>query len=107
MIKYVKMIAGMSMLCLSMLHNDFVSDQIKQHTKESKKHTYTLFLVPRVSTLVSQILEEEGVLGDVTISTYNLQFIPIAEDVISLESDNAFKDLWVVSLQDISIQFFC
>jgi vacuolar protein sorting-associated protein 33A len=55
-----------------------------------------LFLVPRVSTLVSQILEEEGVLGDITISTYNLQFIPIAEDVISLENDSAFKDIWVV-----------
>jgi len=75
-----------------------LSDQIKRHAKESKKHTYTLFLVPRVSTLVSQILEEEGVLGDIAISTYNLQFIPLAEDVISLENDSAFKDIWVVSL---------
>lgn len=72
-----------------------IADQIKRHAKESKKHTYTLFLVPRASTLVSQILEEEGVLGDVTISTYNLQFIPIAEDVISLENDTAFRDIWV------------
>ncbi|RDB28384.1 Vacuolar protein sorting-associated protein 33A [Hypsizygus marmoreus] len=72
-----------------------IADHIKRHAKESRKHTYTLLLVPRVSTLVSQILEEEGVLGDVTISAYNLQFIPLAEDVISLEYDNAFKDLWV------------
>ncbi|KAH9929757.1 Sec1-like protein [Fomitopsis serialis] len=57
--------------------------------------TYTLLLVPRTSTLVTRILEEEGVLGDITISFYNLQFIPIAEDVISLENDNAFKELWV------------
>jgi vacuolar protein sorting-associated protein 33A len=42
-------------------------------------------------------LEEEGVLGDVTISSYNLQFIPIAEDVISLEHENAMRELWVVS----------
>jgi hypothetical protein len=41
-------------------------------------------------------LEEEGVLGDVTISPYNLQFIPLAEDVISLENDTAFKEIWVV-----------
>jgi vacuolar protein sorting-associated protein 33A len=81
-----------------------VSDQIKRHAKESKKHTYTLFLVPRVSALVSQILEEEGVLGDVTISTYNLQFIPIAEDVISLENDSAYKDIWVVSLQNVLLK---
>ncbi|KAJ6601336.1 Sec1-like protein [Mycena vulgaris] len=79
MIKYVKIIA----------------DQIKRHGRESQKHTYTLLLVPRISTLVSRILEEEGVLGDVRISSYNLQFIPIADDVVSLENDNAFKEIWV------------
>lgn len=77
-------------------------DQIKQHAQESKKHTYTLLLVPRVSTLVSRILEEEGVLGEVTLSPLNLQFIPIADDVISLEHDNAFKELWVVSTKSHS-----
>lgn len=46
--------------------------------------------------MVTQILEEEGVLGDVTISAYNLQFIPLAEDVVSLEYESAFKDIWVV-----------
>ncbi|KAG6854160.1 hypothetical protein C0991_010071 [Blastosporella zonata] len=79
LIKYVKIIA----------------DHVKQHAKESRKHTYTLLLVPRISTLVTQILEEEGVLGDITISSYNLQFIPLADDVVSLEYENAFKDLWV------------
>lgn len=63
--------------------------------KESQKHAYTLILVPRVSTLVNRILEEEGVLGEVNISSYNLQFIPLAEDVVSLENDNAFKEIWV------------
>ncbi|KAG6332335.1 hypothetical protein ID866_6753 [Astraeus odoratus] len=79
LIKYVKIIA----------------DQIKRHAKESLKHRYTLFLVPRTSTLVSRVLEEEGVLGDVSISSYNLQFMPVAEDVISLECDSAFRELWV------------
>ncbi|KAI0828904.1 Sec1-like protein [Trametes gibbosa] len=72
-----------------------IADQIKRHTRESQKHTYTLLLVPRTSTLVTRILEEEGVLGDITISSYNLQFIPLAEDVISLENENAFKEIWV------------
>ena len=71
-------------------------DQIKRHTKEGQKHLYTLLLVPRASTLVSSILEEEGVLGDVNISSYDLRFIPIADDVISLERESAFKELWVV-----------
>ncbi|EJF67229.1 Sec1-like protein [Dichomitus squalens LYAD-421 SS1] len=72
-----------------------IADQVKRHARENQKHTYTIFLVPRTSTLVTRILEEEGVLGDVTVSSYNLQFIPIADDVISLENDNAFKEIWV------------
>jgi hypothetical protein len=44
------------------------------------------------------VLEDEGVLGDVTIAAYDLQFIPVAEDVISLENDGAFKEIWVVRL---------
>jgi vacuolar protein sorting-associated protein 33A len=70
--------------------------QIKSHAAESQKHTYTLLLVPRTSTLITRVLEEEGVLGDVTISSYNLQFIPIADDVISLENSETFKEIWVV-----------
>ena len=55
-----------------------------------------MILTPRPSTLASRILEEEGVLGEVTISSYNLQFIPLEEDVLSLEHDNAFKEIWMV-----------
>lgn len=82
------------LLCLL---SDLAQDQIRRHARENQKHTYTIFLVPRTSTLVTHILEEEGVLGDVTVSSYDLQFIPIADDVISLENDNAFKEIWVVS----------
>ncbi|KZV65574.1 Sec1-like protein [Peniophora sp. CONT] len=72
-----------------------IADQIKRHARENRKHTYTLLLVPRVSTVVSRVLEDEGVLGDVTLAAYDLQFIPIADDVISLEHDGAFKEIWV------------
>ena len=77
------------------------TEQIKRHTRESQKYHYTLLFVPRKSTLATRILEEEGVLGDVTISPYNLQFIPLAEDVISLENEGAFREIWVVRV------FFC
>ncbi|KAG6851377.1 hypothetical protein H0H93_005775 [Arthromyces matolae] len=88
--------ANIVYLCRPMIkYLRIIADHIKRHSKESKKHTYTLLLVPRTSNLVAQILEEEGVLGDITISSYNLQFIPLAEDVVSLEYDNTFKDVWV------------
>ncbi|EIN14426.1 Sec1-like protein [Punctularia strigosozonata HHB-11173 SS5] len=76
-------------------HVKIIADQIKAHLRGSQKYTYTLLLVPRVSVLVERILEEEGVLGEVSISSYNLQFIPLAEDVVSLELENAFKEIWV------------
>ncbi|KAF8921146.1 Sec1-like protein [Mucidula mucida] len=83
-------------LCRPLIkHVKIIADQIKRHAEQSSKHTYTLLFVPRVSTLVTRILEEEGVLGDVTLASYNLQFIPIAEDVVSLEHDLAFKEIWV------------
>ncbi|KAF8527685.1 Sec1-like protein [Gautieria morchelliformis] len=72
-----------------------IADQIKRHAQTSQKHTYTLFLVPRTSTLATRILEEEGVLGEIAVSSYNLQFIPLEDDVISLEYDMAFKEIWV------------
>ena len=37
-------------------------------------------------------------MGDITISAYNLQFIPLAEDVVSLEHDSAFREIWAVRI---------
>ncbi|KAJ3907217.1 Sec1-like protein [Lentinula edodes] len=83
-------------LCRPMVNYvKIIADHIKRHAKESSKHNYTLFLVPRLSSLFSRLLEEEGVLGDITISAYNLQFLPIADDVLSLEYESAFRDIWV------------
>ncbi|EPQ61414.1 hypothetical protein GLOTRDRAFT_82875 [Gloeophyllum trabeum ATCC 11539] len=83
-------------LCRPLIkHIKIIADQVKRHAKESAKHTYTLLLVPRTSILVTRILEEEGVLGEVNVSSYNLQFIPLAQDVVSLEYDNAFREIWV------------
>ena len=104
LIKYVKIIAGVIVPNVYAHCSDSMyADQVKAHIRESQKHRYTLFLVPRTSTLVSRILEEEGILGDITISSYNLQFIPIADDVISLENDNAFNELWVVCVSFICV----
>lgn len=36
-------------------------------------------------------MEEEGVIGNVTIGEYPLYFIPFDEDVLSLELERSFK----------------
>jgi hypothetical protein len=43
-----------------------------------------------------QLLEEAGVLGDVSVHEYPLYFVPLAEDLLSLELDHAFGDLYLV-----------
>jgi len=73
-------------------------DQIKQtNDTSSSSYTYTLVLVPRRTTLCDRILEEEGVLGDLTITSYNLEFIPLEDDLLSLEMDNVWRELYLVS----------
>jgi hypothetical protein len=42
-----------------------------------------------------QILEETGVLGEANIHEYQLYFIPLADDVLSLELEDAFSDVYL------------
>ncbi|KAF3200239.1 hypothetical protein TWF106_003410 [Orbilia oligospora] len=55
----------------------------------------SLFFVPRRTPLCDRILEDEGVFGDVTINEYPLYFIPLEPDILSLELDDAFEDLYL------------
>ncbi|EKM61488.1 uncharacterized protein PHACADRAFT_24679 [Phanerochaete carnosa HHB-10118-sp] len=48
-----------------------------------------------------RILEEE-VLGEITTSAYNLQFVPLAEDVVSLEHDSALREIWADGDETVS-----
>ncbi|KAG8742542.1 hypothetical protein FRC10_001309 [Ceratobasidium sp. 414] len=84
-----------------------VAEQIKRHTAENLHHNYALMLVPRRTVLCDKILEDEGVFGEnlrrvthvvtakVTISEYPLEFIPLEDDLISLEWENTFKEVYL------------
>lgn len=43
-----------------------------------------------------QLLEEAGVLGEVSVSEWPLYFVPLADDVLSLELEDAVQDLYLV-----------
>ncbi|KAL7412422.1 vacuolar protein sorting 33A [Mrakia frigida] len=74
-----------------------IADQIKGHARlpSPPSHTYTLLLVPRATELCRRVLEEEGVLGDVLIKEYNLAFIPLEVDVLSLEMEHAAREIFL------------
>ncbi|KAK9368546.1 Sec1-like protein [Lipomyces kononenkoae] len=77
-----------------------VCDQVKRIIQTSDvDYDFNVFLCPRRMLSVEKIFEEEGVLGDVTISEWNLGFIPLEEDVFSIELANSgFKDMYLHGL---------
>jgi hypothetical protein len=71
----------------------FIADQIKTHARLNTKIEYNLFFVPKRTLVCEMILEELGVMGDITIGEFHLDLIPLETDVLSLEMDNSFKEI--------------
>jgi hypothetical protein len=42
------------------------------------------------------VLEEAGIIGDVNVAEFPLYFLPLEQDILSLELDDAFGDLYLV-----------
>ncbi|KAL2631473.1 hypothetical protein R1flu_016159 [Riccia fluitans] len=69
-----------------------ISSQITQDNIQKLQKSHTLVFCPRRTIVCEKVLEEEGILNNVTILEYPLHFIPFDEDVLSLELDTAFKE---------------
>jgi hypothetical protein len=74
-----------------------VASHIKGHQQSKEDYSYKLVFVPRSSTLTDALLESEGVKGSVDVVGWDMGFIPLEPDLISLERDSTFRELWVVS----------
>lgn len=71
-------------------------EQIKRVQRESQTgHEFHIFWVPRRTLVSDQLLEEAGVLGDINISELPLSFFPLEDDILSLELDDSFRDLYL------------
>jgi hypothetical protein len=79
--------------------NAFNTEQIKRLQKNgSVEHEISIFWVPRRTLVSNKILEDEGVLGDVNVSEFPMYFLPLEEDVLSLELGDALMELYLVRL---------
>ncbi|KAI1765327.1 vacuolar protein sorting 33A-like protein [Hypoxylon sp. FL1150] len=77
-------------------HAQSIAEQIKRLQRESQTgHEFHIFWVPRRTLVSDKILEEAGVLGDVSIAELPLYFFPLERDVLSLELDSSFQDLFL------------
>lgn len=80
-------------------HAKTLLDQLKRLRHNGQvDHEFAIMWVPRRTLISDQLLEEAGVLGEATVHEYPLYFVPLAEDVLSLELDSAFSDLYLVGL---------
>jgi hypothetical protein len=83
-------------------------DQIKRIRHDSQiEHEFSIFWVPRRTVVSDQLLEEAGVLGDASVSEWPLYFVPLADDVLSLELEDAVSDLYLVCLHGLSKWEIC
>ena len=72
------------------------AEQIKLIRTESKiDHDFAIIWAPRRTRVSDMVLEEHSVLGEATISEFALNFIPLEPDVLSLELESSFSDLYL------------
>ncbi|CAK9858695.1 unnamed protein product [Sphagnum jensenii] len=69
-----------------------IAAHIQQDNQRQLQKNYAVFFMPRRTIVCEKVLEEEGVLANITIGEYPLYFIPFDEDVLSLELDNSLKE---------------
>ncbi|AEO70302.1 6bc8f72e-9277-4da0-a9ba-172421a21c7a [Thermothielavioides terrestris] len=73
-----------------------IADQVIRLQRESQSpHEFHIFWVPRRTLLSDKVLEEAGVLGDTNVSELPLFFFPLEKDVLSLELNDSFRDLYL------------
>ncbi|KAK4042548.1 Sec1-like protein [Parachaetomium inaequale] len=73
-----------------------IADQIIRLQRESQSpHEFHIFWVPRRTLLSDKVLEEAGVLGDTNVAELPLFFFPLENDVLSLELNDSFRDLYL------------
>ncbi|EAW14353.1 Sec1 family protein [Aspergillus clavatus NRRL 1] len=72
------------------------AEQIKRLQQNGNvEHEFSIFWVPRRTFVSNKILEEAGIIGDVNIAELPLYFIPLEQDILSLELEDSFSDLYL------------
>ena len=73
-----------------------IAGHVLTHKDTSKTHVYTLLMSPRKTMVAERELEEQGVKEDIgRIAEFQLELIPMDGDLLSMEWDSAFRELYV------------
>uniref|UniRef100_A0A7S4HA49 Uncharacterized protein n=1 Tax=Guillardia theta TaxID=55529 RepID=A0A7S4HA49_GUITH len=70
-----------------------IAEQIRHLMQDVRRFEYRVCMFPRKTTMCERVLEEEGVFDDISLTDFDLGFIPIDDNLISLEMSDAFREL--------------
>jgi hypothetical protein len=82
----------------SLLKSEFSLEHIKSHRQLGQQKEYHLYLSPKRTVLCERVLEECGVYGDLKIGELRLDAVVMDPDLFSLELEDSFQSLFLVSL---------
>ncbi|KAF9969867.1 hypothetical protein BGZ73_007605 [Actinomortierella ambigua] len=76
----------------------YIANHVRSHPAERAQgmpYSYALFFVPRTTALCEKVLADEGVSGSIKKGVFQLDFIPMEDDLLSLEMDSTFRELYL------------
>lgn len=75
----------------------WIADLVK---RTQGKTDLSLFFVPERTRVCERVLEDEGVFGSISIGDYAMDWIPLEDDLISMELDpGTWKEIYLVSVR--------
>jgi hypothetical protein len=83
----------------------YLLGKIKNHAGlPGQEIEYSVFLAPRRTLVCDKIFEDEGILGDVNIREFPLYFVPLESDLLSMELESSFEELYLVRHSAVAVQ---
>ncbi|KAJ3333130.1 hypothetical protein HDU76_011207 [Blyttiomyces sp. JEL0837] len=73
----------------------FIASHVQRSSEEGQEIDYNLFFVPRRTLVCEKVLEDAGVYGDIRIGEYHLDLIPLEDDVLSMEMEDSYRELFL------------
>jgi len=80
------------------INKDYIQTSRSELREQQQPHgpkEFHVYFVPRKTSVCVDVFEQGGVLGDVILGELPLLFIPLEEDLLSLELDSCFAELYL------------
>lgn len=73
----------------------YVADHVHADRQTHPEIRVHVVVVPRITTWVTSLVEEEGLFGVITMHEFTPDFIPLDDDLLSLEMNSFFRDAFL------------